>query len=156
LLAAELDGAQRYGYPVGLVMIDIDDFKAINDVHGHQQGDVVLRQVAELLRESSRDVDVAARYGGEELALILPHTDLDGAYVIAQRARRAIERLQIPVQDGGGTIEITASIGVAATTAAGKEELIAAADNALYAAKREGKNRTVKAREESANVLGGR
>ena len=156
LLAAELDGAQRYGYSVGLVMIDIDDFKAINDVHGHQQGDVVLRQVAQLLRESSRDVDVAARYGGEELALILPHTDLDGAYVIAQRARRAIERLQIPVQDGDGTIEITASIGVAATTAAGKEELIAAADNALYAAKREGKNRTVKASEESANVLGGR
>ena len=77
-------------------------------------------------------------------------------YVIAQRARRAIERLQIPVQDGGGAIEITASIGVAATTAAGKEELIAAADNALYAAKREGKNRTVKASEESANVLGGR
>ncbi len=155
LLAAELDGARRYGYHVGLVMLDIDDFKSINDLHGHQQGDVVLRHVAGVLGESSRDVDVAARYGGEELALILPHTDLGGSYVIAERARRAIEQLRIPGLDGSTTTQITASVGVAASAQAGKDELIAAADNALYVAKREGKNRTVKAREETANVVGG-
>ena len=118
LLAAELDGARRYGYSVGLVMIDIDDFKSINDLHGHQQGDVVLRYVAGVLRESSRDVDVAARYGGEELALILPHTDLGGSYVIAERARQAIEQLRIPLLDGGITAQITASVGVAASAQA--------------------------------------
>jgi diguanylate cyclase (GGDEF)-like protein len=156
LLAAELDGARRYGYPVGLVMIDLDDFKSINDLHGHQQGDVVLRYVAGAVRENSRDVDVAARYGGEELALILPHTDLEGAYVIAERTREAIEQLRIPVPDAAAMTQITASVGVAASAETGKDELITAADNALYAAKREGKNRTVKASEQTANVLGGR
>ena len=88
--ARRRDGARcaATSYPVGLVMIDIDDFKSINDVYGHQQGDIVLRHVAEVLRENSRDVDVAARYGGEEMALILPHTDLDGTY----RDRRARPR----------------------------------------------------------------
>ena len=89
-------------YPVGLIMLDIDNFKSVNDTYGHQQGDVVLRWVADALRETSRDVDVAARYGGEEMALILPHTDLEGAYEIAERVRTAIEAMQIPLLEGEG------------------------------------------------------
>lgn len=156
LLGAEMEAVRRYSYPVGLVMLDIDDFKSINDLYGHQQGDVVLRCVAQVLRDNSRDVDVPARYGGEELALILPHTDLDGTYVIAERARAAIEELQVPLLDREGTLRITASFGTAASADGSKDELISAADGALYAAKREGKNRTVKANSHTANVLGGR
>ncbi|MGO9884476.1 MAG: diguanylate cyclase [Solirubrobacteraceae bacterium] len=156
LLGAEMEEVRRYKYSVGLVMLDIDDFKSINDLYGHQQGDVVLRCVAEVLRDTSRDVDVPARYGGEELALILPHTDLDGTYVIAERAREAIEQMQVPLLDRRGTLQITASFGVAASADGGKDELISATDAALYTAKREGKNRTVKANSQTANVLGGR
>jgi diguanylate cyclase (GGDEF)-like protein len=151
-----MEEVRRYGYPVGLAMIDIDDFKSINDVYGHQQGDIVLRYVADVLRETSRDVDVAARYGGEEMALILPHTDLEGTYAIAERAREAIGALEIPLLGAGGDLRITASAGVAASVEGHKDELIAAADGALYAAKREGKNRTVRADGQTANVSGGR
>jgi diguanylate cyclase (GGDEF)-like protein len=156
LLVAEMEEVRRYRYPVGLVMLDIDDFKSINDLYGHQQGDVVLRCVAQVLRDNSRDVDVPARYGGEELALILPHTDLDGAYVIAERAREAIEQMRVPLLNHRGTLQITASFGAAASADGSKDELISAADGALYAAKREGKNRTVKANSQTANALGGR
>ncbi len=156
LLGAELEEVRRYRYPVGLVMLDIDDFKSINDVHGHQQGDVVLRHVAEILRDNSRDVDLAARYGGEEMALILPHTDLGGTFVIAERVREAIAALEVPLLEGPGALRITASVGAAASAEGEKDELIAAADAALYMAKREGKNRTVKADSQTANVFGGR
>ena len=156
LLAREMEQVRRYRYPVGLVMIDIDDFKAINDLYGHPQGDLVLRRVADVVRDNSRDVDVAARYGGEELALILPHTDLPGTYVIAERTRAAIEALEVPLLDGSGALRITASLGAAATLDGHKDALITAADRALYRAKREGKNRTVKADLQTANLLGGR
>jgi diguanylate cyclase (GGDEF)-like protein len=156
LLGTEMEQVLRYHHPVGLVMIDIDDFKSINDVYGHQQGDVVLCAVADVLRDNSRDVDVAARYGGEEMALILPHTDLEGTYVIAERTRQAIEGLQIPLLDRAGALQITASVGAAASIDGYKNALITAADNALYVAKREGKNRTVKADSQTANVHRGR
>jgi diguanylate cyclase (GGDEF)-like protein len=156
LLEHEMEEVRRYQYPVGLVMLDIDNFKSINDDYGHPQGDVVLQFVAQVLRENSRDPDVAARYGGEELALILPHTDLDGTYVIAERVREAIEHVKVPLVEGNGVVQVTASVGAAASTVGNKEALIAAADNALYVAKRDGKNRTVKADSEIANVLGGR
>jgi diguanylate cyclase (GGDEF)-like protein len=155
LLSTEMEGVRRYRYPVGLVMLDLDDFKSVNDVYGHQQGDLVLRAVADALRETSRDVDVAARYGGEELALILPHTDLDGAYEMAERARAAIQTLEIPLVDGEGSLRVTASAGAASSAEGDKNELIAAADGALYVAKREGKNRTVKATSRTVNVVGG-
>lgn len=109
-----------------------------------------------VLRETSRDVDVAARYGGEELSLILPHTGLHGTYVIAERTRETIEQMRVPLLDSDGTLQITASVGVAASADGDKNELISAADNALYVAKREGKNRTVKAGSQTANVFGGR
>jgi diguanylate cyclase (GGDEF)-like protein len=155
LLSTEMEEVRRYRYPVGLIMLDIDDFKSVNDVHGHQQGDLVLRCVADALRETSRDVDVAARYGGEEMALILPHTDIEGAYEMAERTRTAIEALRIPLIGAEGTLQVTTSVGAAASLDGNKNELIAAADGALYVAKREGKNRTVRAAPDTANVVSG-
>ena len=154
-LSAEMEEVRRYRYPVGLIMLDLDNFKFVNDVFGHQQGDLVLRRVADALRETSRDVDLAARYGGEEMALVLPHTDLEGAYEMAERARAAIAALAVPKLEGEGTLQITASVGVAASSEGNKDELIAAADDALYMAKHGGKNRTVRAQPETANVSAG-
>ena len=128
-------------------MLDLDDFKEINDSYGHQQGDVVLRKVARVLREASREVDEPARYGGEELAVALPQTDLAGAYNLAERVREGIEALDIPTAEGKRPLKVTASFGVAALpdSATSKDELIAAADAALYEAKHSGKNRTERA-----------
>jgi diguanylate cyclase (GGDEF)-like protein len=155
LLSAEMEEVRRYHYPVGLIMLDIDNFKSVNDVYGHQQGDLVLRRVADALRATSRDVDVLARYGGEEMALILPHTDLEGAYEMAERARMAIAAMEIPLIEGEGTLRVTTSVGAASSLDGAKNDLIAAADAALYGAKREGKNRTVRAEPQAANVVGG-
>jgi len=95
-------------------MLDLDDFKEINDTYGHQQGDIVLREVARVLNDTSREIDEPARYGGEELAVALPQTDLDGAYNLAERVREGIEALDIPRLDGRGVLKVTASLGVAA------------------------------------------
>jgi diguanylate cyclase (GGDEF)-like protein len=147
VVAAEVERARRYDQAVGLVMLDIDDFKMVNDTHGHQQGDIVLREVARVLRASSREIDEPARYGGEELAVALPQTDLEGTYQLAERVRTAVESLAIPRLDGGGILRVTASFGAAALpeSADDKETLIAAADAALYRAKSAGKNRTERA-----------
>jgi diguanylate cyclase (GGDEF)-like protein len=146
-LAAEVERSKRFDQPVGLVMLDLDDFKAINDTYGHPQGDVVLREVAKILRETSREIDEPARYGGEELAVVLPGTDLAGAYNLAERVRVGIERLEIPLLNGEGTIRVTASCGVATLPALAYDQrsLVEAADEALYRAKRTGKNKTVRA-----------
>lgn len=154
LLGSEVEQVRRYHYPVGLIMLDIDDFKSVNDTYGHQQGDVVLKRVARVVADSSREVDYPARYGGEEMALILPHTDLEGTYAIAERIRTAIEALRIPRIDQSGTLRVTASVGVVASSEGSKDGLIADADAALYEAKRQGKNRTVRAPVGAANVLG--
>jgi diguanylate cyclase (GGDEF)-like protein len=154
LLDAEIEQVRRYHHPIGLIMLDIDDFKAVNDTFGHQQGDLVLRHVASIVRENSRDADSPARYGGEELSLILPHTDLEGAHAIAERIRAAVEELRVPRTDGRGVLRVTASVGVTASTAGHKDALIAEADGALYEAKRGGKNRTVSAGSRIANAPG--
>jgi diguanylate cyclase (GGDEF)-like protein len=153
LLSLEIEQVRRYQHSVGLIMLDVDNFKLVNDTYGHQQGDVVLKYVAQAVRENSRDADAPARYGGEEMAVILPHTDLVGAHAIAERVRTAIEGLQIPRLDGSGFLQITASLGVAASTTGDKDALISGADNALYTAKRSGKNRTVQATASTANVV---
>jgi diguanylate cyclase (GGDEF)-like protein len=129
-------------------MLDLDHFKLINDQYGHQQGDEVLELVADVLRDFSRDIDAPARYGGEELAVILPQTDSEGAEQLAERMREAIDRLQVPRVDGAGVLRLQASFGVAAVpeTAADREGLIAAADAALYRAKRGGRNRVERAK----------
>jgi diguanylate cyclase (GGDEF)-like protein len=147
-----MEEVRRYRQPIGLIMLDLDDFKSVNDTFGHPQGDVVLQHVAEVLREEAREVDIPARYGGEEMAVILPHTDLAGAQAIAERLRRAIEELSIDRHDGQGTLQITASFGVAASLDGDKDVLISGADTALYAAKRLGKNRAEASRRRSTKV----
>ncbi len=147
VVGSEVERAKRFGQPLGLVLLDLDDFKTVNDTFGHQQGDVVLREVARVLRETSREIDEPARYGGEELAVVLPGTDLAGAYNFAERVRAGIGALELPLLDGDGTLKLTASCGVATlpSSAADLAELVAAADEALYRAKRAGKNRTMRA-----------
>jgi diguanylate cyclase (GGDEF)-like protein len=142
-LESEVERFRRFGQPVGLVLLDIDDFKLVNDTHGHQQGDIVLREVARVLRETSREVDEPARYGGEELAVVLPGTDLEGAVNLAERVRRGIEELAVHT-GVNGALRVTASLGVATLPGAGYDarSLVEAADDALYRAKRLGKNRT--------------
>jgi len=148
VMTAEVERTKRFGHELGLIMLDIDNFKRVNDRFGHLQGDLVLREVARVLRESSREIDEPARYGGEEMAVALPQTGLQGAYEFAERVRRRIEDLELPLLDGSGTLRVTASFGAAALPRSAdidKDALVAAADAALYAAKRAGKNRTVKA-----------
>jgi diguanylate cyclase (GGDEF)-like protein len=148
VMSAEVERARRYDAEMGLIMLDIDNFKRVNDTYGHMQGDMVLREVARVLRQSAREIDEPARYGGEEMAVALPQTDLDGAYNFAERVRKRIEALELPLLDGDGILKVTASFGAASLSSApqsDKEGLVAAADAALYRAKRSGKNRTVKA-----------
>jgi diguanylate cyclase (GGDEF)-like protein len=148
VMAAEVERTRRFGQELGLIMLDIDDFKRVNDTYGHLQGDLVLREVARVLRESSREIDEPARYGGEEMAVALPQTGLQGAYEFAERVRQRIEALKLPLLEGEGTLRVTASFGAASlphSAKIDKDALVAAADAALYRAKRSGKNRTVKA-----------
>jgi diguanylate cyclase (GGDEF)-like protein len=145
-LDSEIERSRRFGTDVGIVMLDIDDFKQVNDTYGHPQGDIVLVEVGRVLRELSRDIDEPARYGGEELAVILPQTDLNGAELLAERMRTAIAEIQIKRTDGDGALHVTASFGVASlpACASDRESLIAEADAALYRAKRAGKNRVMR------------
>jgi diguanylate cyclase (GGDEF)-like protein len=141
-LAREVERAQRFGTPVGLVVLDLDDFKLINDRFGHLAGDIVLKAAAGAIRQCTREIDQPARWGGEEFAVILPHTGLDGAARLAERLRQAIAERQIPTPDGR-SVRVTASFGVAALPGSGttQVELTAAADDAVYRSKRAGKNR---------------
>ena len=134
----EIERARRFGTSFALVMLDLDDFKRLNDTHGHLVGDRALREVAALAQRQLRGVDLAARYGGEELAFLLPRTSLADAHAVAERIRAAISKY-----DFGG-VSITASLGVAGWTEAGvtdPERLVERADAALYRAKAAGKNR---------------
>src|SRR5215218_1530372 len=140
-LASEIARTERLGGPVGLILADVDDFKAVNDRFGHPTGDIVLRDLAETLRENVREIDTAARWGGEEFALILPGTDLEGAAQVAERIRAALAEREILSVDGA-PLHVTASFGVAASNPTTTvQQLVEAADEALYRAKRAGKDR---------------
>jgi diguanylate cyclase (GGDEF)-like protein len=146
-LDSEIERSRRFGTEVGLMLLDIDDFKQVNDTYGHQQGDLVLIEVGRVLRSLSRDIDEPARYGGEEMAVILPQTDVAGAELLAERMRAAVAQIEIERLDGGGRLRVTASFGVASlpSNARDKDSLIAEADAALYRAKRAGKNKVGRA-----------
>ena len=140
-LATELARLERFGGVLSVVIADLDNFKDVNDRFGHPAGDVVLREFAQTLGEGIRDVDLAARWGGEEFVLVLPGTDLSGAVHVAERVRAALAD-RIIIASDGQPMAVTASFGVAGfPETATAEGLLAAADGALYDAKRGGKNR---------------
>jgi diguanylate cyclase (GGDEF)-like protein len=144
-LAVEVRRAERFGDPLALILADLDDFKEINDRYGHQAGDEVLRRFADVLRENVRDFDLPVRYGGEEFAVLLPETGVQGGERLARRLQNALLRLRLP-EISGNKPPVTASFGVAAFPAArSAEELLSAADGALYRAKAAGKNRVASA-----------
>jgi diguanylate cyclase (GGDEF)-like protein len=140
-LATEIARAERLGTPFTLVLADLDDFKNVNDLHGHAVGDDVLREFAAVLRATVRDSDLAGRWGGEEFVLLLPGTDVLGGANLADRVRTALAERSFLGRDGS-VLNVTCSFGVAQyRTGDDVRELFAASDSALYRAKQEGKNR---------------
>jgi diguanylate cyclase (GGDEF)-like protein len=141
-LPQEFERARVYSLPLSLLMFDVDDFKQINDGFGHTVGDVVLSELCGTVRETLRPPDLFARFGGDEFAIILPHTDLHGAFAVADRIMSRVRRLTIPT-DEEGAIQCSISIGIADNAPADETaaDLLRRADEQLYAAKREGKNR---------------
>lgn len=132
----EVARTERYGHPFCLLLIDIDNFKEVNDAHGHDAGDEVLRRVGNVIQAGTRGIDTDARIGGDEFAVILPETPLERGLEVAERLRAEIAAIETPTR-------VTASFGVAELPACaqGCDELRAAADAALYEAKRAGRNR---------------
>ena len=144
-LRDEWERSERYKLPLSIVMLDLDDFKKVNDSVGHPAGDKVLREFAMLVSGGARGTDLAARYGGEEFAMILPHTDRQRAQRVAERVRAAVADFSFLEPDH--PLRVTVSAGVAtfapSPVIASAEQLVGAADRALYAAKKAGKNRVV-------------
>lgn len=143
-LAEEMQRTVCLKHPTSLVIFDVDHFKQFNDTYGHLVGDDVLKQIAKILNQNLRMMDIPARFGGEEFAIILPHTNLDDAYLVAERLRKIIESQQLFVELN---LTITISLGVATAPEHGitPNQLTQAADEALYQAKNNGRNQTKKA-----------
>lgn len=145
-LDEEVARSRRYNSTISLLMCDIDHFKPINDTYGHQQGDMMLKEVAKIMRKNVRNTDIAARYGGEEFAIILPETTQADAKIVADRIRRDVAHYDFPsIIPGQPPVKCSISIGVAGfpLNADSKDQLIQKADNALYKAKDAGRNRVV-------------
>ena len=138
-LAQELGRNRRYGRPLALIYLDLDDFKKVNDAHGHATGDAVLRLVADAMRSAVRQADVVGRLGGDEFGVLMPETEGTLAHAVATRLAGGIRTVF------RGTPSVTASIGVVAVsgTEAGSDELLRKADQAMYEAKRAGKDRVI-------------
>jgi two-component system cell cycle response regulator len=149
-LEREIERTARYGHPFSLLILDIDEFKKVNDTFGHESGDEVIKLLSKTLQEGIRGIDLAARIGGEEFAVILTETTLERATEVAERLRLAIKAMEIPEVGS-----ITASLGVAESPfcAQTAQELMACADAALYAAKDQGRDRVVQADRPSENSL---
>jgi len=142
-LGMEVEKSVRYKFQVTLLMIDVDDLKAYNDTQGHMEGNRALLKIGEILRGFVRKADVAARYGGDEFALIFSHTPKDQGLVVAERLRRLVEKASFKGEETLPSKKLSISTGLAACPddAKGPEELISCADQALYEAKSEGKNK---------------
>ncbi len=136
----EIENSKRKGTDLSFAMFDIDDFKKVNDKHGHQKGDEVLSEIGQTINQNIRKMDFAARYGGEELCIVMPNTGIDKASEIANRVRKKISELSF---DG---FSVTVSVGVSQMSKNIKQakDLIDLADNSLYKAKKNGKNQVVK------------
>ncbi|HET7228677.1 MAG TPA: diguanylate cyclase [Longimicrobium sp.] len=146
LLRDEFERSRRSGEPLGVAMIDLDRFKAINDTYGHPTGDVVLYETARILRETAREIDMVGRYGGEEFIAILPNTTEEEAARFAERVRTAVE--EHVYRDEATEIRMTCSSGVASFPMENvdtPEALLKEADEALYVAKESGRNRVIRA-----------
>ena len=157
--AKECRRSARSQTPLGVLMIDVDFFKKYNDLYGHPAGDACLRAVTEAVEQQlRRPADFAARYGGEEFAVLLPDTDVDGALIMAERIRAAIELLKIKHDGNRGSV-VTVSIGVAVgwpqRRESGGEQLLQAADSGLYQAKQLGRNQVFLRTPESAAIASG-
>ena len=140
-LAGEVARATRYDRQLSVIFLDVDHFKEYNDQFGHQGGDMVLKQISQILKGEIRKTDIAARYGGEEFVLVLPETSKENAFTVAEKVRKAVQGIANDVADEGPTT-ITISAGVASYMDDGTDahELIAKADEAVYAAKNDGRN----------------
>ncbi len=144
--------ARRLAEPFSIVMCDLDKFKSVNDTYGHQAGDAVLKQLAEILKREAREIDRVGRYGGEEFMLLLPGTVLDSAVTFAERVRKEVEGHTFTFE--GGSLRRTASFGVSAVPhprIRDCEALVRAADDALYVAKETGRNRAIRFDSEEFN-----
>lgn len=140
-LDKEIARAKRFAETFTIIMLDVDRLKEYNDAHGHLQGSEVLRRVAQCVSGALRGVDVLAKYGGDEFVAILPRTDREGAHILAERIRVAVESHEFPGEHAG--MKITSSMGIAQFPDEGESsrDLLESADNALYVAKRSGRNR---------------
>jgi two-component system, cell cycle response regulator len=144
-LATLVEQAVSRGKPIAALVVDIDYFKAVNDTHGHDAGDDVLREFALRIRKAIRNIDLACRYGGEEFVIVMPETDMAVATMVAERLRRRIASEPFAIQNGTRLIDVTISIGIAALDGPGDNAaaILKRADTALYRAKRDGRNRVV-------------
>jgi two-component system cell cycle response regulator len=140
-----VEQALARGKPLALLVVDIDYFKAVNDVHGHDAGDDVLREFATRVKKSIRGIDLACRYGGEEFVIVMPETDMAVAAIVAERIRRRIAGEPFSIRSGAAALDVTISVGIAALAGVADTaaQVLKRADQALYRAKRDGRNRVV-------------
>jgi two-component system cell cycle response regulator len=144
-LDALIAGSHKSGKPIAFLIMDIDHFKAVNDTHGHDSGDEVLREFAGRISANVRGIDLACRYGGEEFVVVMPDTDMELALTVAERLRKSVEETAFAISREPHALHITISIGLAGseTSADSADALLHRADQALYRAKREGRNRVI-------------
>jgi diguanylate cyclase (GGDEF)-like protein len=141
LLKREFNRVQRHSIRLSVLMVDVDNFKSVNDNYGHHQGDIVLRELGEVLRRQTREIDVVARYGGEEFVILLPETDIEGAVLAAERVHQSVSSHKFASE--GGHIGLTVSVGAVSCPdrqVNDHKDLMRCVDNALYCAKHRGKN----------------
>ena len=140
----ELSRLQRYGAALSILLFDIDNFKAVNDTHGHAVGDKILKQVATTFVDSVRQVDLVARFGGEEFGILLPHTPKDEMIFVCERIRRVVEEMHFSEMPKAGSVTISlGALSVGASRRPRLEDVYPVADELLYEAKQSGRNRVI-------------